>query len=240
MKTPLKIGIGLPVYGGKLDVGHATMWFGLGAQMAATEGRFELAMFTNYDINGIDMCRNVILYDAIENGCDWCLMVDADTFHGGTGDAVGDVGADILQMILDGERWGSCGLIGAPVHGRQVVGEVPICVFTIQDSVHVRTKLGEVAGKVSPVARIGAAFVALNCNWFRENWKTAPWFTMVNDYVTPQAKNATQQHQLPFTRLGEDYFVCDGIRSRGGVVLCDGRFVPEHVEGRQLISKRGK
>jgi hypothetical protein len=41
----------------------------------------------------------------------------------------------------------------------------------------------------------------------------------------------------PRNARGEDYSICDGIYRRGGVVLCDGRFVPAHVDRRRLVGE---
>lgn len=265
MTAPLKLGIGLPAYGFHLDVGHAAMWLGLGAALATAQDKITLHWMSEYHINGIDLCRNTIVYDAMQAGCDWVLMVDADTFHrttgdGGVADAVGDAGVDIMQMVRDahrgemmvideelreghvrpipmppGQRTGIA-LIGAPVRGRGV-GDNGVCVHRLISGVSPdepgydhwdggAMPLDEILGKVQPVARIGGACIAVNCDWLRRFWPKPPWFEMRHNY-TERPKNA----------VGEDYSICDGIWQRGGVVICDGRFVPAHVDRRRLVGE---
>jgi hypothetical protein len=86
--------------------------------------------------------------------------------------------------------------------------------------------LDDLHGKVQPVWRIGGACIAVNCKWLREHWPKGPWFEMKHDYEG-RPKNA----------LGEDYSICEGIWKRNGVVLCDGRFVPDHVDRRRLVGE---
>jgi hypothetical protein len=253
MNEPIKLAIGLPAYGSHLDVGHAAMWLGLGAMLANTQDKFTLAFMAEYHINGVDLCRNTIVYDAMKAECDWVFMIDADTFHRSTGtngvaEAVGDAGADILQMIRDADRYdvdntgytrsfNGVGLIGAPVRGRGV-GDRGVCVHGLtvdHDDQTGETYFGAKAwptpitsleGKVQPVGRIGGACIAVNLKWLRVHWPKGPWFAMVHDY-----------NERPRNARGEDYFICDGIYDRGGLVLCDGRFVPSHVDRRKLVGE---
>lgn len=262
----IKLGIGLPVYGYKLDAGHAAMWLGLGAMLSHSVDKIQLRMFTEYDINGIDLCRNTIVHDAMTADCDWVFMIDADTFHhsaavDGNADAIADAGVDIIQMIRDADRgmqvingelqdilmpdgralsahlsaWHrtGVGLIGAPVRGRG--GAQGVCVHGVKSAERGDEpgltywsvgpeKLEDLRGRVQPVGRIGGACIAVNCGWLRSHWRQGPWFEMKHDY-SGRPKNAR----------GEDYSICDGIWERGGVVLCDGRFVPEHVDRRRLV-----
>lgn len=247
----IKLAIGLPAYGSKLDVGHAAMWLGVGAALWQAHDKIELAWFSEYHVNGIDLCRNTIVYDAMKAGCDWVLMVDADTFHRTTGqdgvcDAIGDAGVDIIQMVRDADRgqyahWdgekhvlksieipgpeyakSGIALIGAPVRGRGV-GDTGVCV---QHSDGSQIPLDQLAGKLTHVWRIGGACIAVNLKWFREHWRKGPWFEMEHDY-SERPKNAR----------GEDYSICDGIWTRQGAVICDGRFVPSHVDRRRLVGE---
>jgi len=252
----IKLGIGIPCYGSKLDVGHAAMWLGIGAALAMAQDRFKLQWMSEYHVNGIDLCRNTIIYDAMKADCDWVFMIDADTFHRSTGadgvcDAVGDAGVDIAQMIRDADRGqvavevaegdfvlrpidmpsknNGVALIGAPVHGRGV-GDAGVCVQKLELDVDGgyragrQASLGSLAGKVQAVGRIGGACIAVNCGWLRQHWPKGPWFEMEHDYS-----------ERPRNVRGEDYSICDGIWQRGGAVLCDGRFVPSHVDRRRLV-----
>lgn len=265
MTTPIKLGIALPAYGFKLDVGHAAMWLGLGAALQITGDKFALTSFTEYHINGIDLCRNTAVYDAMKAGCDWLFMIDADTFHrtgGDNADAIADAGVEILQMIRDAHRGATTqevaegefvikpieglsaqghprevALVGAPVRGRGV-GDNGVCVQRLKSAPAPDEPgfdywcsgepmpLGELAGKVLPVGRIGGACIAVNCDWLRRHWPNGPWFVMEHDYS-----------DRPKNKRGEDYWICDGIWKRGGAVVCDGRFVPEHVDRRKLVGE---
>lgn len=256
----IRLGIGIPAYTGQLDMGHAAMWLGLGAALADTRDKIELCSMIEYQINGIDLCRNTIVYDALTARCDWVLMVDADTFHrstdfNGTCEAVADAGVDLIQMIRDADRGrfvtgfdaigkpvlldiplldrsNGVGLVGAPVRGRGF-GNNGYCVRVFEElteasrSVKTRpTTVAEIRARVQPVARIGAACIAVNCNWLRAYWPTGPWFEMHHDYSA-----------RPVNARGEDYNICDGIWQRGGAVLCDGRFEPKHVARRKLVGE---
>lgn len=244
----IQLGIGIPSYGSKLDVGHAAMWLGLGAALFEARDKIALRWMAEYHINGIDLCRNTIVYDAMQAGCDWVLMVDADTFHrsvdnDGLCDAIGDAGADIGQMIRDADRGqvalasgegytlreipmppntNGVGLVGAPVRGRGL-GDPGVCVRGLGLE---PLSIEDLRGEVRPVGRIGGAFIAVHCNWLRCYWPTGPWFVMEHDY-----------RGRPGNMRGEDYFFCDGIRQRGGVVLCDGRFEPRHVDRRRIVGQ---
>lgn len=262
----IKLAIALPAYGFHLDVGHAAMWLGVGAALAQAADKFELVMFTEYSINGIDLCRNTAMYDALQAGADYCLMIDADTFHQsarsgadiGAGlsgaDAIADAGVQILQMIRDADRLQyaaetpnghelkpielpltlsehtGVGLVGAPVLGRGI-GDPNICVRgLIRDDGPgygdlAQVSFSQVRNRIVPVKQIGGACIAVNLQWMRKHWPTGPWFVMDHDYAG-----------RPKNRTGEDYFICNGIHQRGGIVLCDGRFRPEHVDRRRLVS----
>lgn len=254
----IKLGIALPCYGSKLDIGHAAMWLGVGAALLQAQDKITLHWMADYHINGIDLARNVALYDALEAGCDWVFMIDADTYHRSTGeggqcDAIGDAGVDIVQMIRDADRQqipvmdaatgeyvlrsitmpsnNGVGLIGAPVRGRGIGNSGFCCqVFDVgqggERGASRSCNEQEITGKVLPVARIGGACIAVNCGWLRSYWPTGPWFEMTHAY-----------DGRPRTVRGEDYSICDGIWQRGGVVLCDGRFAPAHVDRRRIVGE---
>jgi len=263
----LRLSIALPAYGLHLDIGHAAMWFGLGASMQQASDKIELASFVEYHINGIDLCRNTAVWDALQTPASHLLMVDADTYHRSSGEAIADAGTDIVQMIRDADRMATpelqvdgshklvpieppkladaylplqhtgVAMIAAPVRGRG--GKSGVCV---QKLVLERTPagdiikrpgealtLGELTGKVQPVGRIGGAFIVISLDWLRTHWPDPPWFVMENAY--PQGSR-------PSNARGEDYTFCDGIYKRNGLVLCDGRFVPSHVDRRRLVGEQ--
>ena len=259
----IELGIAVPAYGSTLDVGHAAMWLGVGAALTASQDKFRLKFFAHYHVNGVDLCRNTAVYDAMQAGCSWLLMVDADTFHrstsdDGVADAIGDAGVDIVQMIRDADRGqfpftdaqgevtlkpipmppgknSGVALVGAPVRGRG--GEQGVCVHGLKSAEigyepgydHWSTgpiALEDLVGKIQPVGRIGGACVAVNCRWLKKYWPKPPWFEMTHAY-----------EGRPYNLRGEDYSICDGIYQRDGIVLCDGRFVPSHVDRRRLVGE---
>lgn len=223
---PIQLGVGLPAYGSKLDVGHAAMWVGFGAALASSSERFALRMFAHYHVNGIALCRNTIVYDAIQAGCDWVLMVDADTFHAAKADAIGDAGVDILQMIIDAHRHGAA-VVGAPVRGRQIENrQGAVCVQVADGAAWRAPSLAQLSGRLLRIDRIGAAFLAVNLRWLVHHWPEPPWFVMEDCF-----------EGRPRHGRGEDYYFCDGVRARGGMILCDGRFVPSHVDRRRLVGE---
>ena len=150
--------------------------------------------------------RNEFLYTALNHPhmrADWVLMVDADTWQIDP--------RPTLDMLAKG-YFDNAAVIAAPVLRRD--GKYN----TIADGRYL--KRAELAGKARPVERIGGAFMALNVGWFRQHWgkwdASNPWFDMV-----PTGTDRPDE-------IAEDYCVCDGVRKRGGVVLADGRFEPEH------------
>jgi hypothetical protein len=151
--------------------------------------------------------RNRLMRESIKQGAAWALFVDADGCHL-------DV-RDIASMLETGEREGAA-VIGAPVAMRGRDGYNAVALDDIKRW-HTRE---EMAGKVQPVARIGAGFLALRLGWFVKHWPAQPWFQL--EYREGGSEDG----------LAEDYYLCDGVRVRGGTVLCDGRFWPQHFQGR--------
>jgi hypothetical protein len=218
----IKLGVGIPAYGSSLDVGHAGMWLALGVALVQSQEKFQLASFANYHINGVDLCRNTMMFDAIDAGCDWLLMVDADTYHYAGLEAIGDNGVDVLQMVMDGERAGAAA-IGAPVRVR---GKSTY-IYNIRPPDGKDLPPDDVwRGRVFEVSHIGAAFAAYNLKWLRKHWPEGPWFM-----------NVPARSGRPRYEIGEDVFFCAQARGLGGTILCDGRFEPKHVGGRKIVGE---
>jgi len=218
MSDPLKLGIAVPAYGSHLDIGHKDMWLSLGAALATSQDKFELVSNADYHINGIDHCRNVMTLNALAAGCDWLFMVDADTYHA-VPDSL-DGGIDILQMLWTAHT-ASAAIVGAPVRGRspEKSGYMALRKQGV-GFVQADTPSGEVV----EVSRIATAFFAVNLDWLHEHWPDPPWFKMTYTWTAEQVE-----------WLGEDYGFCDEVSARGGKILLDCRFFPEHVAGRQLV-----
>ena len=135
---------------------------------------------------------------------DWLLMVDADNWQYNPG--------PILQALTDAQSAGAAA-VAAPIMTRS--GHLNC--FNESRKPYSRS---DVRGKLMPVHRIGTGLMAVNVSWIREHWPwdhKDPWFQF--DALTRLGR----PHQL-----SEDYHFCDGLRARGGELLCDGRFEPAH------------
>ena len=142
-------------------------------------------------------------------GIDWLLMCDSDnwTLNGG----------GVLEMIASG-RGMAAAVIGAPVLGRHgaynVIADAP-------DGTPFVLRRAESHGKITPVRRIGSAFMAVSLHWLRDHW---PW-TPEDPWFQPRWKAGSGG----FPELeSHDFQFCDGVRSRGGLILCDWRLEPRH------------
>lgn len=207
MKIPIisgriRIAIGTPCYRRSVDMRHIEQALKLMAACTPASG-FEFIGVTQTDSCNLDWSRNSLLTFAIENRCDWLLMVDADTYHVGA--------ADTLRMIGEADR------------ARAAVAAAPVKMRRRSDGYNVRrVEGGEVRifedwrGKLVEVDAVGTAFMAISCRWIVEHWREQPWF-LTRHLPGPKPE-----------RLGEDVCFCLGVRERGGVVLCDGRFEPHH------------
>jgi hypothetical protein len=147
----------------------------------------------------IELNRNRMIYCALEVKADWLLMVDADVYH--------FQASDILRMIGDANERGAAA-VAPPVRIR---GRNVHAVY------RGATIVPPPKGSMAPVERIGTSMMALNLRWLAENWPEQPWFTTT--YCAGRVPDM----------VGEDLTFCDGVRERGGVILADGRFEPEHV-----------
>lgn len=240
----IRLAVALPAFGSTLDVGHAGMWLGLGAALAEARSIVELVSFANYSINGIDLAREVATFDALKAGASWLLMADADTYHAGTtSSGMGNAGVDILQMIRDADRGlttidgalaripglngRTVGLVGAPVRGRGI-GATGVTVLGDHGGSLRKLDLEDLADRMTSVARIGGAFIAINLGWLRTNWPQPPWFKVTL---------GVDETGKPVSVQSEDNAFCEGVLTRGGAVVCDGRFVPEHVARRKLVGE---
>lgn len=213
---PLKLGFAVPAYGSNIDAGHIAMWMSLGAMMAYNEEQFVLADLQAPSVSNVDLARNKILSRGIKAGCDWLVMVDADTFHDG--------GADILRMVKTGHER-QCAMIGAPVRCKST-GVANVMKKRNGGIDHVLIE--EIKGVVTEVDRVGSAVIAINVPWIKEHWPRSPWFATVHfDRGLDDEPGV----------MGEDFFFCDMARDKGGLILCDGRFNPDHTTARGLLPK---
>lgn len=224
--STIRLGIGLPAYGAKLSMWHAQMWLTLGATLAQSP-RFELAMFGYVDACGVDVARNRLVEDALKAGCDWLLMVDADTWT--------DDGGALLQMIADAARRERCAIVGAAVPRRDPNDTRPT-VYRRVATPGVRTELLDHAFAYEPIAiagdalvpvdSIGAAMVAVNLRfltmtvppWFKFGWKTGE----------------TRPHR------SEDHVLCERAIDCGWQVMADPRIVTHHLQRPRVETREAR
>lgn len=199
----MQIALCIPAYRRQVDVGHVGQALNLAAALLrSNKHRMD---FLTTESCSIEWSRNQLLHKATKRGADWALMLDADTFHARA--------EDTIRMIETGAERSSA-VIASPVRMR---GREGYNVFEVgNDSV----KFADPStwkGTVTPVHRIGTAFFAINCKWIKDHWPNQPWF------LTQQLEGEEPR------KIGEDVTFCDVVRSRGGVILADGRFEPVHV-----------
>jgi hypothetical protein len=161
--------------------------------------------FINTESYSIEWSRNRLLWQAMQRGADWVLMMDADTFHAKT--------PDLIRMLETGQESGAA-VIASPVKMR---GRFGYNVFEVADDVVRHVDPQSWQGRVSGVDRIGTACFAISADWIKEPWPNQPWF------VTQQLDGDEPR------KIGEDVTFCDRVRERGGKILADGRFEPVHV-----------
>lgn len=160
----------------------------------------------------------MLLWTAINKGADWCLFSDADT-------SVTDIPA-VYRMIEDANRRGAA-VVASPIKMRNRPGYNVVMEAGTPNQRPADPE--ELKGQIRPVDRIGTGFMAVSCGWIVKNWPWvgekpgSPWFM-----VEHQAPRGFSDRQHP-ERVGEDYHFCDGVRKRGGLILADGRFEPEHL-----------
>jgi hypothetical protein len=210
---PLRVAYAIPAYRRQVDVGHVHQAMALGATFMAKSRDYRLVGLFDTNSCSIDWSRNQILHHSMAVGADWLLTCDADTFHAALpGESpTHNTALDVLSMLNHGEQY-SAAVIAAPVPMR---GRHGYNVFDKGGSKLMDIEL--LRGKVTPVDRIGTAFMAINVGWIRDCWPKQPWF------VTQQLDGDQP------AKIGEDISFCDGVRARGGEILAYGLFEPKHI-----------
>lgn len=196
--------VGIPAYRRQVDIGHVYQMMQYAA-LSAQSDRVSLIGMVDADSCSIDWSRNMLMHKAIKQGADWLLMCDADTFWANP--------ADGFNMMIEGENQRAA-VIAAPVRRRKARD---FNVVQKDGDKEQRLDPEDFRGKVIEANRIGTAFMAVRCGWFVKNWPEQPWF-LTQQLTGPEPK-----------KIGEDYSFCDGVSSRGGKILVDGRFEPIHV-----------
>lgn len=220
MSGPIKLALGVPAYGGKVDAAHAATWLALGFALRDAE-RFFVPILGPATPNTQPTCRarNTMLREAIAADADWLLMIDADVAHEGEGLSGG---YDILSMVRAGHKAGAA-IIGAAAPQRtDGPGHLMAYVETGEDKLTGEDGAGfrpvtaaEIGEGPTPVARVSGSLWAVNVQWVKACMPHPPWFVFAYAAGT-------------LRMLGEDLWFCDRVRERGGAILCDGRFRPRH------------
>ena len=232
VRPPRRMALGVPAYRGQIHGGHLEQLHNLiGAcamsQVSAQKQRhtdqllighrpaFAFAGIIRIESCSIAKSRNLMLYGALKsNAIDWLLMCDADNY------LVGDARV-VTRMLADADHAGAA-VVVAPVLRRDgvynVVGEDERRGEGIEHTGMRSLAPEDFRGHILEVRRAGTAFMALHVDWFRANWPAQPWFRF------EQIERDDGQPD----EISEDHFLCDGVRQRGGKILCDGRFEPLH------------
>jgi len=198
----IRLAVGIPAYASKVSAGHLLQ----GGQLAWAWCRAGLPapFFITVDSCGVDKARNLLIAKSRDAGADWLLMCDADTYY--------PLPQAIFEMLREGMRRNAA-VIGAPVKMRKRPG-----YNVSRGEKYELVPEDEWRKQVIQVDRIGTAFTAIDLTWLTRAWPNSPWF-----------KFEHLEGPAPDT-IGEDYWFCNGVRQRGGLILADGRFEPVHVE----------
>lgn len=198
--------MGIPAYRGQVHYGHVMQMMSMSALCMAARETFAMRGFMAPESCSVDWSRNQLVYHGMrDEDCDWVLMMDADTFC---------ARAEPVLRMLHTAAEERPAVIAAPVIIR---GKQAYNVLDAEDNHNIPRE--EWANKVCEIDRVGTACMAISTKWMRANWPESPWF---------------ETKQLPGpvpSKVGEDINFCDGVRSRGGRILLDGRFEPIHVDG---------
>lgn len=203
--TQIKLGIGIPAYGGKVSVEHTRMWLEVGAALADNRERFTLTLpLAHIDVCQVDKARGLLIDAAIEAKCDWLLMLDADTYV--------EDGVQLLQMISSADRDGFVAAV-APVLRRSAEGARRPEEFAAYVDGEPLAYSELVGGHrdLIPIDEAGAACMAIKVSWVYARLRDdQPWFR--------------------FTKYrSEDRDFCQRVRQAGGSIACDRRVRTRHV-----------
>lgn len=212
MEKESVLAIGIPAYKSVIDVKLGITLFGLGVSLAQDGMQ---SFITIADVCFVSHARNVLVHQSLKSGAQWLLMLDSDVYCYEPACLANMLFAANETNRKHGPSGKQCVVIAAPVRKRG--GELNV---ERQDMGVL--KIEDVQGKVRQVHAIGAACMAINLEWLRQHWPDSPWFTIEH----PKSENGGE----PIVK-GEDYGFCFEVQKRGGLVLCDGRFMPGHAKG---------
>jgi hypothetical protein len=203
----IKLAIGLPSYGSRIQAQAAEMWMTLGSCLADSRERFELVKFSIVDVCGVDVARNRLVEEAITAKADWLFMVDSDTWH--------HDGFDILSMISKADREGAA-VVVAPVPKRDP-NDPHLMIYrqlgTERDSVH-RKILDNHPFELVPIDSAATAFMAMRVSFVEKLPK--PWFRF--QYI-----EGTNRF------VSEDLGFCAAVKENGGKIFAYREFTCKHL-----------
>jgi hypothetical protein len=214
MSNRISLAVGIPAYGDSLTAHHARMWMELGHTLSASEERFGLGMFMTVDVNPIDRARNMLLAHAMRAGCNWLLMVDADTWV----EAIGDdsAGVQLLRMISDADRADAAIVCAATVRRRTHSHEpTELMIYRqIEDSPKPdrleSIPFVDLGRRLVPIDACATAVIAIN--------------TLKIAEISPPLFFEFDRER----KLSEDLNFCRAVRDAGGKIFCDGRVKTGH------------
>ncbi len=197
----IKIGFGVPAYGGKISAEHARMWLLMGHALACSEERFTCMLpVAIIDVCGIDTARNLLMTASL-GLCDWLVMIDADTW-------VKDP-HELLAMVSNADR-ANAAVVVAPVVRRNLDGSRELMVYQFMTDDGKLYSMRDEALGPGPTAIDAAATACMAINMKFAEKLDRPFFRF------------TATHS-------EDKDFCLRVRALGGVILADPRVTTYHL-----------
>lgn len=152
----------------------------------------------------VSVNRNTLLADVIDNAesCRFALFLDSDN----------TTTAEGVMHALQVQEETQAAVVGGLYRLRTGM-------LSFQPDKYVTGTLEDVKiRKPVKVPRVGGGVMLLDLDWFRTHWPTAPWFRF--EYVDWKG------HRL---HVGEDYYFCDCVIERRGIVAIDTMWISGHA-----------
>lgn len=218
----IRLGIGLPAYGGKIDMNASRMWMSMGFALESASNRFQLVGHSLVDVCGVEVARNRLVEEAIAADADWLLMIDADSWV--------DDAFSILQGVSSAARSGAVAYAiptprrgGADTHlmiYRDVGGVRQ--ALTANELAAAKIAHGDTPGTaLVPVDSAATAMMAFDVRFVREKL-APPWFRFEWKYGTT-------------TFVSEDLAFCRRLTEAGGRIVADASIVAHHRQRPEVL-----
>lgn len=217
MSDKIRLGIGLPAYGGRLAMWHMDMWLSMGYALATNEERFQLVFRDLVDVCGVEVARNKLFDQAMGAKVDWLLMVDADTWH--------PDGFEILQLISNADRAGAA-VVALPTPRRGGNDTHLMAYECPTPNERVPMSEAQIRGRtdshgLSRVDAVATSFMAVNLKFVEERL-TAPWFRFVWIEGTTRF-------------VSEDLDFCRRVREADGKIYVSAKLRARHLNRPELL-----